>query len=153
MWLAKTSLCPLLLFSIFCVCVCYSIFKQFLLFFFMSNIIFSQFNMDRANAEEFYEVYKGVVTEYPVSINTTSLCRIPASHFCQLWLLMMRTAQSYPSAGICLLLDQSLLCAYRCGLLCAPQAAGSVQRPAWAAGNMFWWLSPTNNLQSLSYQF
>lgn len=42
--------------------------------FFMSNISFSQFNVDRANAEEFYEVYKGVVTEYPVSINTTLLC-------------------------------------------------------------------------------
>lgn len=30
--------------------------------------------MDRANAEEFFEVYKGVVTEYSVSINTTLLC-------------------------------------------------------------------------------
>lgn len=40
----------------------------------MSNISFSQFSVDRANAEEFYEVYKGVVSEYPVSINTTLLC-------------------------------------------------------------------------------
>ena len=31
-----------------------------------------QFTMDRANAEEFYEVYKGVVTEYPVSLNNLS---------------------------------------------------------------------------------
>lgn len=29
-----------------------------------------QFNMDRANAEEFFEVYKGVVTEYTVSIES-----------------------------------------------------------------------------------
>ena len=41
---------------------------------FMTNVFFSQFNVDRANAEEFYEVYKGVVIEYPVSINTTLLC-------------------------------------------------------------------------------
>lgn len=27
--------------------------------------------MDQANAEEFYEVYKGVVTEYSVSMNTS----------------------------------------------------------------------------------
>lgn len=27
-----------------------------------------QFSMDRANAEEFFEVYKGVVAEYPVSM-------------------------------------------------------------------------------------
>lgn len=30
--------------------------------------------MDRVNAEEFYEVYNGIVTEYPVSINTALLC-------------------------------------------------------------------------------
>ena len=28
--------------------------------------------MDRANAEEFYEVYKGVVTEYTVSAASSS---------------------------------------------------------------------------------
>ncbi|XP_030583683.1 nucleoside diphosphate kinase homolog 7 isoform X1 [Archocentrus centrarchus] len=33
------------------------------------------FNMDRANAEEFYEVYKGVVTEYPSMV--TELCSGP----------------------------------------------------------------------------
>ncbi|KAM4629653.1 nucleoside diphosphate kinase homolog 7 [Polymixia lowei] len=33
------------------------------------------FNMDRANAEEFYEVYKGVVTEYPSMV--TDLCSGP----------------------------------------------------------------------------
>lgn len=27
-----------------------------------------QFNLDKVNAEEFLEVYKGVVHEYPVSI-------------------------------------------------------------------------------------
>lgn len=33
-------------------------------------VVFSgQFNVDRANAEEFYEVYKGVVKEYSVSVN------------------------------------------------------------------------------------
>lgn len=55
----------------------YSTVKQTLLCLsFMSNssIYFSQFNVDRANSEEFYEVYKGVVTEYPVSINTALLC-------------------------------------------------------------------------------
>uniref|UniRef100_A0A8C2X7H6 Nucleoside diphosphate kinase homolog 7 n=1 Tax=Cyclopterus lumpus TaxID=8103 RepID=A0A8C2X7H6_CYCLU len=31
------------------------------------------FNVDRANAEEFYEVYKGVVTEYPVSTRGSAL--------------------------------------------------------------------------------
>lgn len=39
-----------------------------------SNKFFPQFNVDRANAEEFFEVYRGVVTEYPVSIHTTLLC-------------------------------------------------------------------------------
>lgn len=29
-----------------------------------------QFNMDQANAEEFLEVYKGVVAEYTVSMGT-----------------------------------------------------------------------------------
>uniref|UniRef100_A0A8P4KTS8 Nucleoside diphosphate kinase homolog 7 n=1 Tax=Dicentrarchus labrax TaxID=13489 RepID=A0A8P4KTS8_DICLA len=38
-------------------------------------ISFSQFNVDRANAEEFYEVYKGVVTEYPSMV--TELCSGP----------------------------------------------------------------------------
>uniref|UniRef100_A0A3Q1I5L6 Nucleoside diphosphate kinase homolog 7 n=1 Tax=Anabas testudineus TaxID=64144 RepID=A0A3Q1I5L6_ANATE len=33
------------------------------------------FNVDRANAEEFYEVYKGVVTEYPSMV--TELCSGP----------------------------------------------------------------------------
>ncbi|XP_054876177.1 nucleoside diphosphate kinase 7 [Poeciliopsis prolifica] len=33
------------------------------------------FNMDRANAEEFYEIYKGVVTEYPGMV--TELCSGP----------------------------------------------------------------------------
>lgn len=33
------------------------------------------FNIDRANAEEFYEVYKGVVTEYPSMVN--ELCSGP----------------------------------------------------------------------------
>jgi len=35
--------------------------------------IIPQFNMDRANAEEFLEVYKGVVAEYTVSICCFSL--------------------------------------------------------------------------------
>ncbi|KAK5870258.1 hypothetical protein PBY51_024910 [Eleginops maclovinus] len=35
----------------------------------------SQFNLDRANAEEFSEVYKGVVTEYPSMV--TELCSGP----------------------------------------------------------------------------
>lgn len=39
----------------------------------MTDVFYSQFNVDRANAEEFYEVYKGVVTEYPVSKNATVL--------------------------------------------------------------------------------
>uniref|UniRef100_A0A8C2Z0J3 Nucleoside diphosphate kinase homolog 7 n=1 Tax=Cyclopterus lumpus TaxID=8103 RepID=A0A8C2Z0J3_CYCLU len=34
------------------------------------------FNVDRANAEEFYEVYKGVVTEYPTMV--TELCSGPS---------------------------------------------------------------------------
>lgn len=33
----------------------------------------SQFNVDRANAEEFFEVYKGVVKEYSVSMIPTML--------------------------------------------------------------------------------
>uniref|UniRef100_A0A8C2WYF6 Nucleoside diphosphate kinase homolog 7 n=1 Tax=Cyclopterus lumpus TaxID=8103 RepID=A0A8C2WYF6_CYCLU len=40
-------------------------------------LIMSQhFNVDRANAEEFYEVYKGVVTEYPTMV--TELCSGPS---------------------------------------------------------------------------
>lgn len=31
---------------------------------------FFQFNLGRANAEEFLEVYKGVVSEYPVSVRS-----------------------------------------------------------------------------------
>lgn len=34
---------------------------------------FLQFNMDRVNAEEFLEVYKGVVAEYTVSIRCCTL--------------------------------------------------------------------------------
>ena len=58
-------------------------------FVFMSNIFFSQFNVDRANAEEFYEVYKGVVTEYPVSIHTAfklHTCTIVVSLNCYFYL-------------------------------------------------------------------
>uniref|UniRef100_A0A8D0GGX7 Nucleoside diphosphate kinase-like domain-containing protein n=1 Tax=Sphenodon punctatus TaxID=8508 RepID=A0A8D0GGX7_SPHPU len=33
------------------------------------------FNMERANAEEFYEIYKGVVAEYPEMV--TELCSGP----------------------------------------------------------------------------
>lgn len=51
-----------------CLFCCCEIFIFVLVF--LSNIFFSQFNVDRANAEEFYEVYKGVVTEYPVSKRT-----------------------------------------------------------------------------------
>uniref|UniRef100_A0A8D3BPF7 Nucleoside diphosphate kinase homolog 7 n=1 Tax=Scophthalmus maximus TaxID=52904 RepID=A0A8D3BPF7_SCOMX len=43
--------------------------------FFSWNMSLSQFNVDRANAEEFYEVYKGVVTEYPSMV--TELCSGP----------------------------------------------------------------------------
>uniref|UniRef100_A0A669DAX0 Nucleoside diphosphate kinase homolog 7 n=1 Tax=Oreochromis niloticus TaxID=8128 RepID=A0A669DAX0_ORENI len=43
--------------------------------FFMSNNFSSQFNMDRVNAEEFYEVYNGIVTEYPNMV--TELCSGP----------------------------------------------------------------------------
>ncbi len=32
------------------------------------DLVLLQFNMDRVNAEEFMEVYKGVVAEYTVSI-------------------------------------------------------------------------------------
>lgn len=40
----------------------------------------SQFNVDRANAEEFFEVYKGVVKEYSVStIPTVSLYNLSIS--------------------------------------------------------------------------
>lgn len=34
----------------------------------LNSFFFFQFNLDRANAEEFFEVYKGVVSEYPVSV-------------------------------------------------------------------------------------
>lgn len=35
---------------------------------------YMQFNMDRVNVEEFYEVYKGVVSEYNVSMEVTVTC-------------------------------------------------------------------------------
>lgn len=41
----------------------------FILFF-----ITLQFNMDQANAEEFLEVYKGVVAEYTVSMGCLTFC-------------------------------------------------------------------------------
>uniref|UniRef100_A0A665TX54 Nucleoside diphosphate kinase homolog 7 n=1 Tax=Echeneis naucrates TaxID=173247 RepID=A0A665TX54_ECHNA len=44
-------------------------------FFFFFYISCSQFSVDRANAEEFYEVYKGVVSEYTSMV--TELCSGP----------------------------------------------------------------------------
>lgn len=45
---------------------------HFMFFWWLAYVMFCfvsiQFNMDRVNVEEFYEVYKGVVSEYNVSI-------------------------------------------------------------------------------------
>lgn len=41
--------------------------------------IYLQFNLGRANAEEFFEVYKGVVSEYPVSVRLPELQEQKAS--------------------------------------------------------------------------
>lgn len=41
---------------------------------FFSVFIMFQFNVDRANAEEFLEVYKGVVAEYTVSKGCLTFC-------------------------------------------------------------------------------
>ena len=43
----------------------------------MFLVFLMQFNMDRVNVEEFYEVYKGVVSEYNVSVQvrgSSGLC-------------------------------------------------------------------------------
>lgn len=61
-----------------CSVIVFCILKHFSAYY--SWVIFTlQFNVDRANAEEFFEVYKGVVKEYSVSINTTLLCIIVSS--------------------------------------------------------------------------
>lgn len=41
----------------------------------MCCVVFPQFNVETANGEEFYEIYKGVVNEYPSMV--TEICSGP----------------------------------------------------------------------------
>jgi len=53
--------------------------------------IIPQFNMDRANAEEFLEVYKGVVAEYTVSICCFSLSTMISRIWLTLYYMSLNT--------------------------------------------------------------
>lgn len=56
-----------------------------------------QFNMDRANAEEFFEVYKGVVTEYTVSIESGDCRGKKRSLWCLLFFAILQIPFTYVS--------------------------------------------------------